>query len=291
MADFGFSSLTLLDGTPNPDGLYEQCTGVIGVYSGKRDVTLEHLALCGGGTVLVFLYNPGGSLPSLVVIQQGMNYYIWIAGTVNVKQWIGNVVGSMDRTPLGGGVYVHSYFWSLAQQLWTLGQPYLPDQAPGLTFCVVGHSLGGAVAQIIGWLLLKTYSAGQVKVITLGQPKVYSEGADSFNGFAYFSRFRILFDPIPQLPLDAGADVLGGTGLNDSLRLGSRELAALRQGVAGVTNRGDNQRSRDCGDPGRSFWVSPGDGCQQASDPGVHAISGSGLRPVKHGHTTRHRDK
>ena len=158
---------------------------------------------------MAFLYDPKGMLPSLALIQQGESWYLWLAGTVAIKQWIGNVTGAMWRESLGGGVYAQGYFWGLAQKLWALGQQYLPPQSGGLTLTVVGHSLGGAVAQVIANLLVSQYSAQQVKLLTFGQPKCYSENAEAYNPFAYYSRFRMILDPVPKLPLDEGQTFWG----------------------------------------------------------------------------------
>jgi Lipase (class 3) len=234
MADT-FSPFLVGSGVPNPDAVYEQIAGMVCVYSGAQANAVSLLGLCGGGTIVAWMYDPQGLLPSLAVLQQGSAWYAWIAGTVNVKQWVGNVTGALSYSNLGGGAIVHGFFYRLAQSLWAKAQPILPAQSSSLTFNVVGHSLGGAVAQILGSFLTKEYSPQQVNVLTFGQPKAYGGSAGSLNDFGSYTRLRIQGDPVPMTPFNAGETWM--VGLSSGFWVGSQLASWMHYGDPFLLNQ------------------------------------------------------
>lgn len=197
-----FTPLTV-DGTlPNGEALLEQCAGLVCLYWGDQLGLQSLLNLCGGGEILYFFFDPDNPIPCIAFARQGTHYYVWVAGTVNVDQWIGNVAGCLTPRPYADGILVHSFFWLLAQQLLVGGDSHLPASAPGIRFTVTGHSLGGAVAQILCIELGNRYGVDNVELLTFGQPKCFTAGLSGGDLWPTYIRVRVPNDPVPMVPPD-----------------------------------------------------------------------------------------
>lgn len=198
-----FTPLVDYTGKINGEALLEQIAGMVTLYWGDEDSAQQVVDLCGGGSILVWHYEPTQNLPCIALVKQGNTYVVWIAGTVNVNQWIGNVMGAACPLTFQEGVLVHQFFWNLSQSLLVYGSPFLPPVGSGAKFVVAGHSLGGAVAQIIGLLLGQTYGKDNVSVLGLAQPKAFTKGLNGAEKWGNYVRVRVLNDPIPMLPPDS----------------------------------------------------------------------------------------
>ena len=103
-------------------------------------------------------------------------------GTERLHDWITDLDLSWADTGLG---MVHEGFWRAAQSIvetvWLHYPPPPPAGIPG-PMILTGHSLGGALAVLVGWLLArKGYPVAAV--VTFGQPRVGdAQWAGSYEG-------------------------------------------------------------------------------------------------------------
>lgn len=243
-----FTALLNPDGSPNAEALLEQTAGVCCVYWGDMVAAQSLLNICGGGHILYWFFDPSHPIPCLAYVQQGNHYYGWLAGTVNPGHWIGNVQGFLTPKGYSAGVLVHSYFWDLAQQLWLAGQSQLPAPGPGVRWTLVGHSLGGAIAQILAIQLGQMYGPSNVELLTLAQPKAFTSGLDAQSLWDTYVRLRVPGDPVPMVPPDRGLSWFVSLGLPQ----------AAVSVVYEWTHYGTPWLLRDDGeiasDPGLPFW-------------------------------------
>ena len=261
-----FTELLDSEGAPNAEALLEQTAGMVDLYFGDQGAAQQLLDLCGGGEILYWFFDPSNPVPCLAYLHQGNHYYAWIAGTVNINQWIGNVQGFLSPQPFQQAVLVHSYFWSLAQKLWVAGQSKLPAPAPGIRFTLTGHSLGGAIAQILALQLAEIYGADNVELLTLGQPKAFTSGLEGPTLWPNYVRLRVPDDPVPMVPPDRG--------LAWTLSLGLPSAAVSV--VFEWTHYGNPWILRDTGDidpdPGLPFWQRLPGAWLTTTNPSNHLI-------------------
>lgn len=192
-----------VDGTnPSGEALLEQCACLVCLYWGAQAQAQAILDLCGGGQILYWFFDPTNPVPCIAFARQGNHYYVWVCGTVNVNQWVGNIQGFLTPARAGGGVLVHSFFATLAARLLSAGESHLPAPAPGIKFTLTGHSLGGAVAQILAVELGRRYGANNVELLTFGQPKAFTRGINGQETWPTYIRVRVLYDPVPMTPPD-----------------------------------------------------------------------------------------
>jgi hypothetical protein len=203
-----FTPLVDVLGNLDSNALLEQVSGLVALYWGNPADGQSVLDICGGGKILAWFFDPDHEVTSTALVQQGNHYYIWICGTVNVGQWLGNLTGALWPAEYGTKTLVHGFFLSVATQLWQNAQQYLPDPSTTPTITIVGHSLGGGVAQVITPLLIDKYGAANVETLGIAQPRAFTLGlADSTFGPKYY-RVRMLGDPVPQLPPTSGDTVV-----------------------------------------------------------------------------------
>jgi hypothetical protein len=118
-----------------------------------------------------------------------------IRGTVNLRNTAFDLQFLKARSEKLG-IYLHSGFEKSAAAIYADLRPRLK---PGYSIRIAGHSLGGAVAIILG-MLLSTDGYTVEKVLASAPPKVTDA-----EGWARFPRLRVLrvagpFDPVPFLP-------------------------------------------------------------------------------------------
>jgi len=167
------------------------------------DLLIEHAEYCKA------IYDSGGDQKDEVafeVKQDGGISIIVIRGTANE----GNILSDIDVRlvkDVRTGIYLHKGFRDVALNIMeiidtstTTGRAIVPGRT--LTYPlehvvhVTGHSLGGAVAQIIGmWLHLR---GKNVQIYSYGSPKVSSQILSS--GQPYHWRVVRRSDPIPFSP-------------------------------------------------------------------------------------------
>jgi hypothetical protein len=199
----GFTSIVDPQGKLQRDALIEQLSGIVCLWWSDQAHGQEVLELCGGGEMLYWHQDFTGIFPNIALMKQAGTYYVWIAGTMNVLQWQGNIIGASCPVVFSQGILVQQFFWNLSQELIALGQPYLPPPGTGAKFVVSGHSLGGACAQIIGLLLGQTYGKGNVTVLAISQPKAFTKGLNGADYWSTYVRVRVPGDPVPMLPPDS----------------------------------------------------------------------------------------
>lgn len=159
--------------------------------------------------------------------------FVCVAGTDGYADWKINIEYPFKTELDGTGIFVHPQFAGLAQELYS---NELKDELRGdyRTF-VTGHSLGGAIAAIIGMLIQHDGTGDLQHAYTFGQPKFTNLSADGLNdssGIFVQRRYPLLRvvnagDPVPRLPpYSLLKDFAGNTGryahLGDELLLSSQ---------------------------------------------------------------------
>lgn len=126
-------------------------------------------------------------------------------GTNALWQWVGQVLGSAQapQPRIPGQV---SVFWgAIGIACWAGIVPFLNDHLGGRTLVFVGHSLGGALAQVAG-SLANIYDWPIGGIYCLGAPRVGNQAfADSIGAFTW--RLEDTLDPIVALPPELWAGV------------------------------------------------------------------------------------
>jgi len=119
--------------------------------------------------------------------------YIAFRGSYNADNWLANI--NIFPTWLSGVGGVHRGFMGASQSIIPFLDPIIShakDHKFRIVFC--GHSLGGAIAQIIGEIISKSYP--NVRIVSIGSPKVFTRFAK-----VRAKHFRLIIDddPIPKL--------------------------------------------------------------------------------------------
>ena len=148
-----------------------------------QDQTLVHYSLIDTSQVSYFLSTQNG-------IQT-----IAVRGTANLKNAIVDLSVSLQDDPVLD-IKLHQGFASAARAIYADMKPYLKTDEP---IHITGHSLGGAIAVILGMYLQQdNYQVSQV--ITFGQPKVTNvTGAKQFDSLPLI-RVVTLHDIVPLVP-------------------------------------------------------------------------------------------
>lgn len=208
-----FTPLIVGSGLPDGEAVLEQCAGLVCLYWGDEIAAQSLLDICGGGQILYWFFDPQNPIPAIAFLRQGNHYYAWVAGSVNASHWIGNVQGFLTPAGWSPGVLVHSFFANLAAQLLAGGESHLPPAGSNVRFTLVGHSLGGAIAQIIAIALGDRYGPDNVELLTFGQPKAFTLGLDGDSLWPTYIRIRVPNDPVPMVPPDRGLSWFLSLGL------------------------------------------------------------------------------
>lgn len=147
-----------------------------------------------GGTVSVRA-GGGGQPQSVAIAQPGVpRRIVAIGGTTTAAQWFLNLAATQVMIPTGAGPgsgQVAGFFGVLANAIWGS----IPIDLP-LVF--TGHSLGGAVAQV---LLAFAVEAGlNADALVFGAPRVGDADFAAFVG-GRTTQVWIVGDPIPLVPV------------------------------------------------------------------------------------------
>ena len=120
---------------------------------------------------------------------------IAVRGTANLQNAMIDLTVSLQADPVLD-IKLHQGFASAARAIYADMKPYLnKDQAIHIT----GHSLGGAIAVILG-MYLQTDGYAVTQIITFGQPKVTNvTGAKKFDDLPLI-RVVTLHDIVPLVP-------------------------------------------------------------------------------------------
>lgn len=126
-----------------------------------------------------------------------------ISGTANLKQWIGNLLGSIQATVPGIPGKVNTFFATSAQAIdASIGSIVRPALATR-RLVLMGHSLGAAIADVLSVLWGSIAESGFV-VIGFGCPRIGDQDfADSSS--SNFHRVEDTDDGIPAVPPETWA--------------------------------------------------------------------------------------
>lgn len=144
------------------------------------------------------------------VFQGRGGYIVAIRGSDDLGDWAKNLSAWPTRRR---GAGVHTGFAQIADALWDRLGPFLRENSAGLT--LTGHSMGGAVAQLIAAYL---HSAGHTPgaIVTFGAPKVWLRWSGPPKAvWSIITRVEAPHDPVPATP----ALLYGAVG--DLVRTGS----------------------------------------------------------------------
>lgn len=158
---------------------------------------------------VTFTPNSGGAVPGYGVLKMPQGAIVVVSGTTSLGQWISQIFSSALQ-PLG------DYGWGLlkpgtqaiynvaAHAIYTALGPLVPNDQQIL---FVGHSMGGAVAQVLH-ALTSTEDAPRVpsRCVTFGSPKPGDSRLSNTmrNGAQVHRRFLLEGDFIPALPPNLG---------------------------------------------------------------------------------------
>ena len=143
----------------------------------------------------------GVDVRAFVEVDEGRRrQWVVVRGTANLKNAEEDAEYAKVLAP-ELGIMVHKGFLKDAQAVWSFARPLLK---PGLETRITGHSLGGALALLIG-MRLHTEGFPVSRIVTFGQPKVTNQaGVDRFRDLPLL-RFVNHDDPVPLLPWETPA--------------------------------------------------------------------------------------
>jgi len=105
--------------------------------------------------------------------------FVCVAGTDGYADWKVNFEYPFKAELAGTGIFVHPQFAGLARELY---RKELKDELrDDYTTIVTGHSLGGAIAAVIGMLIQHDGKGDLQHVITFGQPKFTNLSKDDLD--------------------------------------------------------------------------------------------------------------
>jgi hypothetical protein len=166
------------------DALNQKFSQVLGLYS------------------VVNLLPADALTPNTVLVTSPNGIEIAFEGTTTIPQWLGYIAGARTTQQAGTGITTFKPFADWSEMIWAGLWPRLDATIP---ISLYGHSLGGAMACLIGARLIQ--SNYNVRVIyTCGCPRVFdSDSADSFASPAHhviMSRDLVPLQPFPTTRLN-----------------------------------------------------------------------------------------
>jgi hypothetical protein len=172
------------------DEAYDGTSEILGDNRGQQ----TYIATPGKTDVQYFIiYNPAKKVQAIAV-----------RGSDNSVNWDLDMDTRGERDK-AAGIMLHAGFRQAAEAVWTDVRPRL---RPGYTTFITGHSLGGAVAVILG-MYMRDAGVKVGGIYTFGQPKVTNlAGAEAY---ATLPLIRVIYqnDIVSLVP----ADFTGGTTL------------------------------------------------------------------------------
>ncbi len=175
------------------------------------------------------------TLKSFLLLRDDTNreQFVCVAGTDGYADWKINIEYPFKTELAGAEIFVHPQFAGLAQELYS--NELKDELRDDYRTYVTGHSLGGAIAAIIGMLIQDDGKGDLQHAYTFGQPKFTNLSTDGLNDssgvFAQrkFPLLRVVNagDPVPRLPpYSLLKDFAGNTGryahLGDELLLSAQ---------------------------------------------------------------------
>jgi Lipase (class 3) len=147
-----------------------------------------------------FFTIPGSEVVPPGVLVYSSNYvFVLMTGTQNSTQQILNIVGSAQAAVPNVPGQVGEYWASAAFLVWDAILPDLMTLVPGRRTVFLGHSLGGAIVDIVLSLFLQQFDGAPVSCFTYGAPRPGNQDfADAIVGVV--TRVENDDDPICALP-------------------------------------------------------------------------------------------
>lgn len=128
-----------------------------------------------------------------VIWQRSDHQLVAIRGTASIRNALTDLRVSQSKD--GSGVCFHAGFLDAAREIQRAAAKSLDLAKP---IHLTGHSLGGAIALILGWHLTREgYKVA--RIVTFGQPKPGSRGLDRLAGLP-IQRVTLDGDPVPLVP-------------------------------------------------------------------------------------------
>lgn len=179
------------------EGLY--LAAVLMCAADNKDVPSMILAVQAYAPVGIVEIAEAPPYPQAYIITTPFDVVAVIAGTQTRTEWVYQVLGSPQGPNPGVPGQVDVWFYQAAMTLTNQMGATIVGAAPGRTVTYIGHSLGGAIAQIQYQLLLRQISS-PTQVYTFGCPRVGDATFAAAFGIRKLFRVENLNDPIPSLP-------------------------------------------------------------------------------------------
>lgn len=154
------------------------CVALAAVACAYEDNVAGFLALLGpGGELLQADHRPQSWPPSYMLGRDAAgNVLLAIAGTTNVTQAYGHVLGSFAESSDAIGVPVNGQWASVADLLNLEFGDKIPSPPAG-KLLIAGHSYGAAVGHLLARRYAAAFGPGKVQLLTFGEPKALYGGA------------------------------------------------------------------------------------------------------------------
>lgn len=196
---------------PNPAAMYAYATIIAGLYASEIAAASQYAVLANASVVWSRI-NPATYEPDYVIIADKDVAVVVLAGTTNIPQWLGHAASALS--PIIDVVLdkpgVASFVLGTAER-----EPEIFDKLTpwiGKTIYFVGHSYGGAAANILSLHLASRSPQTMVKILTFGEPKSYVR-LGGFPKVGFHGRLiataettetveaiQTLFDPVSLMP-------------------------------------------------------------------------------------------
>jgi pimeloyl-ACP methyl ester carboxylesterase len=182
-------------GAPDPMTAYWRCLCCAAGYLTDNAATLRALSLLVGATAVQPVEFPT-PLPDIVyVVLFTGGVMVLTNGTTQPQQYLVQAAGALLQVSPYGPGQVNSYDLLAALAILATLAPILEGLAPAQVI-YVGHSLGGAVTQLLAqrpqsWPVVGAWSAGQPRVGTRVWSQAYSPATE---------RYTTPGDPVPMIP-------------------------------------------------------------------------------------------
>ena len=145
------------------------------------------------------VYPPSFIFPRAFLLTSDSYALFAVAGTTSDLQWIFHVLGSLQTTVPGVPGAVDTYFEDAAREVELAAGLDIVAAAAGRKVVYVGHSFGGAVAQVL-YQKLGRQITSPTSIFTFGCPRVGDPDFAVAFGINTLSRVENDGDPIPSLP-------------------------------------------------------------------------------------------
>lgn len=199
-----FTDITNIGPAPVPGGVVENLAGVIAVSRNNLPLLTQLKEFVGGDDARILLFDLTTWPVNLGFVRQGRFVHVFMDGTTNFQQLLGDVVGITGGYFPGTNQIVQSFFCDNAifmkQQLENF---FGIGNLTNYIWTLSGHSLGGATAGLLGMLLGQICGSGNVYLANYAAPKYCTggwAGGQAHTGW----NMKAGWDPIPFLPLEDG---------------------------------------------------------------------------------------